>query len=455
MGSLFLFWLSRLLQSCVFLPALLVLFIVFPAVSQGDTLSPEAKRQIINDGYKAADQDQRIREIDDELGRGNLSQQERTRLQNEKADLERRINGKKGTAQVAGGQEGARLFDRAREARNKQWEKKALEDELSTATGSRKKRIQRTINRLDFELQNDYSDLGSLQDLPTASSSRSGSSQSSLGPNGGGTNDNALASRAGKIPQTFKLKGTANLSSGQNAAKTTVSLNNVTFNNLATATLVSPGETPEHFLDPSRDEDKDTGIGGRWPAGSEFAPNVSDFSVVGYEVVAAPDNFFYSHAYTAFNAEPFSDTTEVGGDVKLSVGIGYNFGSSSLALGAFYRRLTLKAEYQVDDIQVNDFDSNIYQYDSNFNLWRDSDEFRQEHGIDMTWSHLTHPIGNFTDFQQSETLKSQWEWRAPNSILNIEPNFGISGAPALGFHPESWPKTEASPVPRLTIRGVR
>lgn len=32
------------------------------------------------------------------------------------------------------------------------------------------------------------------------------------------------------------------------------------------------------------------------------------FTLVGYEVVAAPDNFFYSHAYTQFNSEPFTHT---------------------------------------------------------------------------------------------------------------------------------------------------
>ncbi|MCA9261429.1 MAG: porin [Planctomycetales bacterium] len=32
------------------------------------------------------------------------------------------------------------------------------------------------------------------------------------------------------------------------------------------------------------------------------------FTLVGYEVVTAPDNFFYSHALTMFNAEPFTHT---------------------------------------------------------------------------------------------------------------------------------------------------
>lgn len=32
------------------------------------------------------------------------------------------------------------------------------------------------------------------------------------------------------------------------------------------------------------------------------------FTLVGYEVVTAPDNFFYSHSYTMYNSEPFTHT---------------------------------------------------------------------------------------------------------------------------------------------------
>jgi hypothetical protein len=36
------------------------------------------------------------------------------------------------------------------------------------------------------------------------------------------------------------------------------------------------------------------------------------FTLVGYEVVTAPDNFFYSHSYTMFNSEPFTHTGVLG-----------------------------------------------------------------------------------------------------------------------------------------------
>ena len=36
------------------------------------------------------------------------------------------------------------------------------------------------------------------------------------------------------------------------------------------------------------------------------------FTLIGYEVVTAPDNFFYSHSYTMFNSEPFTHTGVLG-----------------------------------------------------------------------------------------------------------------------------------------------
>ncbi len=56
------------------------------------------------------------------------------------------------------------------------------------------------------------------------------------------------------------------------------------------------------------------------------------FTLIGYEVVAAPDNFFYSHAYTMYNSEPFTHTGalftyEIGED--LTTYAGYTMGWDS------------------------------------------------------------------------------------------------------------------------------
>lgn len=44
-------------------------------------------------------------------------------------------------------------------------------------------------------------------------------------------------------------------------------------------------------------------------ASGDWSVKVGHFyTIVGYEVVTAPDNFFYSHAFTMFNSEPFTHT---------------------------------------------------------------------------------------------------------------------------------------------------
>ncbi|SMP51371.1 Putative beta-barrel porin-2, OmpL-like. bbp2 [Neorhodopirellula lusitana] len=56
------------------------------------------------------------------------------------------------------------------------------------------------------------------------------------------------------------------------------------------------------------------------------------FTIIGYEVVGAPDNFFYSHAYTMYNSEPFTHTGALAtwniGDDITAYG-GYTFGWDS------------------------------------------------------------------------------------------------------------------------------
>src|SRR6056297_2066908 len=56
------------------------------------------------------------------------------------------------------------------------------------------------------------------------------------------------------------------------------------------------------------------------------------YTIIGYEVVTAPDNFFYSHAYTMYNNEPFTHTGFLAsyalGDSLTGFG-GYTFGWDS------------------------------------------------------------------------------------------------------------------------------
>ncbi|MEN1679073.1 MAG: outer membrane beta-barrel protein [Planctomycetota bacterium] len=81
------------------------------------------------------------------------------------------------------------------------------------------------------------------------------------------------------------------------------------------------------------------------------------YTLVGYEVVTAPDNFFYSHAYTMFNSEPFTHTgvlstysgfenVEVYGGWTAGWDTGFDqFGSGSSFLGGFSANLTEKLAF--------------------------------------------------------------------------------------------------------------
>ena len=56
------------------------------------------------------------------------------------------------------------------------------------------------------------------------------------------------------------------------------------------------------------------------------------FTIIGYEVVPAPDNFFYSHAYTMYNSEPFTHTGVLGTynySDDVTIFGGYTFGWDS------------------------------------------------------------------------------------------------------------------------------
>ncbi|TWT88169.1 hypothetical protein Mal64_16460 [Pseudobythopirellula maris] len=56
------------------------------------------------------------------------------------------------------------------------------------------------------------------------------------------------------------------------------------------------------------------------------------YTLVGYEVVTAPDNFFYSHAYTMYNSEPFTHTgllATYSGVEGLDIYAGYTLGWDS------------------------------------------------------------------------------------------------------------------------------
>lgn len=78
-------------------------------------------------------------------------------------------------------------------------------------------------------------------------------------------------------------------------------------------------------------------------AAGDWAVKVGHFyTLIGYEVVTAPDNFFYSHSFTMFNSEPFTHTGVLGsynvGDATLYAGwtLGWDTGFDQLDSGSSF-----------------------------------------------------------------------------------------------------------------------
>jgi hypothetical protein len=66
------------------------------------------------------------------------------------------------------------------------------------------------------------------------------------------------------------------------------------------------------------------------------------FTLVGYEVIPAPQNFFYSHSYTMFNSEPFTHTgvlatySNCGTDIYAGWTLGWDTGFDNLDNGSSF-----------------------------------------------------------------------------------------------------------------------
>lgn len=80
------------------------------------------------------------------------------------------------------------------------------------------------------------------------------------------------------------------------------------------------------------------------------------YTLVGWEVVTAPDNFFYSHSITSFNTEPFThtgaiasysvnDATTIYGGWTAGWDSGFDFAAGSNFLGGFSRQLNEDATF--------------------------------------------------------------------------------------------------------------
>jgi len=144
------------------------------------------------------------------------------------------------------------------------------------------------------------------------------------------------------------------------------------------------------------------------------------FTIIGYEVVTAPDNFFYSHAYTMYNSEPFTHTGtlftyRINEDVEMYAGwvLGWDSGfkdNGDAVLAGSRVQLT-------DDITVTS--TGIYGRfgeDSDFGNY-----FGDERGI----MHST---------VATVTLCDDWEYVFQNDVLDTEDVNGNTVRDTVGIN---------------------
>jgi hypothetical protein len=136
-----------------------------------DTLSPQRVQELTDMGAQIADRERAMKEAEQQSQRPDLSPADRERLTKEVGDHRDFIkNTKDGVA--AQGADQKRVLDRAIEARNKQYQLK--DARAAAAKDPSDKKAQRTVKRLETELQNDYKDIGTLPILASAATPGSG-----------------------------------------------------------------------------------------------------------------------------------------------------------------------------------------------------------------------------------------------------------------------------------------
>jgi len=154
------------------------------------------------------------------------------------------------------------------------------------------------------------------------------------------------------------------------------------------------------------------------------------YTLIGYEVVTAPDNFFYSHAITMFNSEPFTHTgvlasRPVGENITVYAGwtLGWDTGFDQLGDGSSWlggASLTLTDDATVTYISTaGDFG------------WRGDDAYSHSIVFDLT---LTE---NLNWVVQSDLLRSDATGE-DNVGINQYFLYSVSDCLGLGARVEWW-----------------
>ena len=129
---------------------------------RADTLSPQRIQELTDLGARIADRERAMKEAEQQLQRPDLSPADRERLTKEVGDHRDFIKTTKDGI-AAQGADQKRVLDRAIEARTKQYQLK--DAKAAAAKDPSDKKAQRTVKRLETELQSDYKDLGKLPTL--------------------------------------------------------------------------------------------------------------------------------------------------------------------------------------------------------------------------------------------------------------------------------------------------
>ncbi len=196
------------------------------------------------------------------------------------------------------------------------------------------------------------------------------------------------------------------------------------------------------------------------------------YTLVGYEVVTAPDNFFYSHSFTMFNSEPFTHsgvlaTYSASDDVTMYGGwtAGWDTGFSQMGSGSSFLG---GASFQLTDNSTATYITTIGDFGWRGEGYSHSIVIDTDLGDGVNYVFQsdvlraddfdTVGINNYLFYELSDTMKAgtrlEW-WKADGTSVHAA-TFGVNVAPAdnLVVRPEiryNWSPTGPTDV---TVFGI-
>lgn len=451
MGTAFRTFLLR--TSVLLLPAILVTGF-WAVVAYPDQLSPQKIQEITDKAVKAADAQKRIEDIDKELStNSNLTEAQRQQLRTERADMERSRQANEGTVRTLEGPEGNRIYDTAKEARQKEYEVRQAEEQAARATGDEKRRVERRLARLRLELQDLKRVLGpgtTFPSLPTPGRSLAGAAPDTT-PGSQGLTQTPAAAQPG-LPSVMPARGPmANVSlsgtyhigrKGGTRETATADINRRTRTHV-TATLTGREENPEDW--------KRSAVGYQWNLADSLAPmaaaGVNGNYSLGYQIPRSElqsmhDRFSALHVYAA--GDNVTGTGEPGyGEVA------HTIPRLPFSIPSFDEAVDRSYDVPAGDLAIDDRFSIIGRVMPNVSLQaldRDLQSSGQP-GINA-WNAWSNPMGLPIYQYQAEGLEGlrTFNTLGGTRLDYVEPNEDrVVAVPH--WNPARWPVTRADAMP--------